>query len=72
MSAVAGQFRQIRRKGVLLTKQDETDASDRILNLALEHRLKPTFITNGQTVPDDIAAFRGRTLCRAILGASHE
>ncbi|NBD22451.1 flagellar biosynthesis protein FlhF [Paenibacillus glycinis] len=72
MSAVAGNFAKYGVKRVLFTKQDETNAVGSILNLALEHGLKPTFIANGQTVPDDIAAFRASLYVAQLLGASHE
>ncbi|QHW30050.1 flagellar biosynthesis protein FlhF [Paenibacillus rhizovicinus] len=72
MSAVAGNFAKFGVERVLFTKQDETSAVGSILNLALEHGLKPTFIAYGQTVPDDIAAFRASTYVAQLLGDSHE
>ncbi|MBM7564628.1 flagellar biosynthesis protein FlhF [Paenibacillus sacheonensis] len=72
MSAVAGNFAKFGVDRVLYTKQDETSAVGAVLNLALEHGLKPTFIANGQTVPDDISAFQATAYVSQLLGDGHE
>ncbi|MBO7746638.1 hypothetical protein I8J29_20685 [Paenibacillus sp. MWE-103] len=72
MSAVAANFARFGVTRVLYTKQDETNAVGAVLNLALEHGLKPTYIAYGQTVPDDIAPFRASDYVKQLLGAPHE
>lgn len=72
MSKVAGNFAQYGIDHVLFTKQDETHACGAILNLALEHGLKPTYIAYGQTVPDDIAPFQAASYVEQLLGAPHD
>ncbi|AZN40870.1 flagellar biosynthesis protein FlhF [Paenibacillus albus] len=69
MSTVAGNFAKYGIDHVLFTKQDETHACGAILNLALEHGLKPTYIAYGQTVPDDIAPFQAASYVEQLLGA---
>ncbi|REE94434.1 flagellar biosynthesis protein FlhF [Paenibacillus taihuensis] len=72
ISTVAGNFAKYGIDHVLFTKQDETHACGAILNLALEHGLKPTYIAYGQTVPDDIAPFQAASYVEQLLGASND
>ncbi|SEN32629.1 flagellar biosynthesis protein FlhF [Paenibacillus sp. OV219] len=72
MSTVAGNFAKYGIDHVLFTKQDETHACGAILNLALEHGLKPTYVACGQTVPDDIAPFQAASYVEQLLGASDD
>ncbi|RAP76243.1 flagellar biosynthesis protein FlhF [Paenibacillus montanisoli] len=68
MSMVAENFAKYGINRVLYTKQDETNAYGAILNLAMEHGLRPTYIAYGQTVPDDIAPFKAARYVSQLLG----
>ncbi|WP_308639262.1 flagellar biosynthesis protein FlhF [Paenibacillus silvisoli] len=70
MSMVAENFAKYGIDRVLYTKQDETNANGAILNLAMEHGLRPTYIAYGQTVPDDIAPFKASSYVSQLLGAA--
>lgn len=72
MSAVADNFTKFGVTRVVYTKQDETSAVGSVLNLAMAYGLKPAFVAYGQTVPDDIAAFRASAYVAQLLGDSHE
>ncbi|WP_219836676.1 flagellar biosynthesis protein FlhF [Paenibacillus sp. R14(2021)] len=71
MSKVAENFSKFGINRVLYTKQDETHANGAILNLALGHGLRPTYIAYGQTVPDDIAVFQAAGYVAQLLGDPH-
>ncbi|MFC4812936.1 flagellar biosynthesis protein FlhF, partial [Paenibacillus sp. GCM10023250] len=72
MSAVAANFAKFGVTRVLFTKQDETNAVGAVLNLALEHGMRPAYVAYGQTVPDDIAPFRASDYVKLLLGAPHD
>jgi len=63
----------IRRFGVLdvnrviITKTDETVSIGSILNISTEIDNPVSYITNGQTIPDDIELAKGDRLARLIL-----
>lgn len=68
MRAIARNFSQYKLDKVLFTKMDETDSYGPILNLLEEFPLQLSYLTNGQSVPDDIAEADGRRIIDAILG----
>ena len=68
MAAVAEQFATFGVDRVIFTKRDETDTFGAILNVMLAYRYKPAFIAHGQTVPDDIEAFRINNFVEQLLG----
>jgi len=73
MAAVAGQFSNYGVKKVLFTKLDETSVVGPIMNLVLEYELCPTYLTSGQTVPDDIEKFNADSYIHHLLGEpAHE
>ncbi|MBW7457434.1 flagellar biosynthesis protein FlhF, partial [Paenibacillus sepulcri] len=72
MSAVAENFAKYGIRSAIFTKQDETSSYGAILNLVMEHGLKPAYIAYGQTVPDDIAAFRTERYIEQLLGAARD
>ncbi len=52
----------------ILTKTDETDSLGSILNLALDLKKPVEYITNGQSVPDDIELIHPGKLAEMVLG----
>lgn len=73
MRTVASQFAKYGVDQLLLTKFDETDTFGSVLNLIKEFSFHISYITCGQTVPDDIRAYDPEDLVRRLLGEfSHE
>ncbi|MFC5702116.1 flagellar biosynthesis protein FlhF [Cohnella faecalis] len=68
MKSVASQFAKYGVTRLLLTKVDETDSYGSILNLALEYSFAISYITCGQTVPDDIRPFDPNEWVSRLLG----
>jgi flagellar biosynthesis protein FlhF len=68
MKLVTSQFAKYGVSQLLLTKFDETDSYGAILNLAKEFSFRISYITCGQTVPDDIRPFDPVDLVRLLLG----
>ncbi|WP_027090854.1 flagellar biosynthesis protein FlhF [Cohnella thermotolerans] len=68
MKQVAGQFSQYGVNRLLLTKMDETDSFGAVLNLARDFDFSISYVTCGQTVPDDIRAFDPEEIIRRLLG----
>ncbi|TVX97648.1 flagellar biosynthesis protein FlhF [Cohnella terricola] len=68
MKMVASQFAKYGVKQLLLTKFDETDSFGAVLNLIKQFDFRISYITCGQTVPDDIRPFEPEDLVRRILG----
>ncbi|MEW6661740.1 MAG: flagellar biosynthesis protein FlhF [Bacillota bacterium] len=60
-------FKSLNYTQLIFTKIDETDSLGSILNVAYETRLPIAFITNGQSVPDDIWPGDPRELARMII-----
>ena len=52
---------------LLFTKTDETDSLGLILNLLFDRRIALSYLTNGQSVPDDIEPARAETLAKLLL-----
>ncbi|MBB6732868.1 flagellar biosynthesis protein FlhF [Cohnella zeiphila] len=73
MKTVAGQFAKYGVKRLLFTKMDETDSYGAIVNLVREFDYSISYVTTGQTVPDDIRAFDPEDLIDRLLGGKgHE
>jgi flagellar biosynthesis protein FlhF len=54
MTTIFEQFSKINIKKVIFTKNDETSSKGALLNLIHEYKVGVSYITNGQSVPDDI------------------
>lgn len=73
MRAVASQFAKYGIRRLLLTKADETDTYGSLLNLVREFSFLISYITCGQTVPDDIRLFDPEEWALKLLGEpAHE
>jgi flagellar biosynthesis protein FlhF len=57
---------------LILTKFDETTSYGSILNIAFKYPYQLAYITNGQSVPEDITAIDATLLARFILGEEKE
>lgn len=68
MKLVASQFSKYGVDQLLLTKFDETDTFGAVLNLVREFSFHISYITCGQTVPDDIRPYDPEDLVRRLLG----
>jgi flagellar biosynthesis protein FlhF len=55
-------------KKLILTKFDETTSYGSILNIAYKYPYQLAYITNGQSVPEDITAIDATLLARYLLG----
>lgn len=53
---------------VIFTKLDETNSFGAMFNLLAEYPLQLLYLTNGQTVPDDILPVNGTFLVKELLG----
>ncbi|TXK81958.1 flagellar biosynthesis protein FlhF [Paenibacillus sp. N3.4] len=54
MRAITNNFNKFKLDKVLFTKMDETDSYGAIVNIVHEFSLQLSYVTNGQSVPDDI------------------
>lgn len=72
MKKVAGQFAKYGVRRLLFTKMDETESYGAILNLVMAFDYEVSYVTNGQTVPDDIRAFDPEDLVHRLLGELHD
>jgi flagellar biosynthesis protein FlhF len=52
---------------VLFTKTDETSSVGLIINLAQQYSIKLSYLTNGQSVPDDIIPAEPKSLAEMLL-----
>ncbi|KIL35303.1 hypothetical protein SD71_14825 [Cohnella kolymensis] len=68
MKLIANQFVKYGVNQLLLTKFDETDSFGSIVNLVREFSFQISYITIGQTVPDDIRRYEPDDLIRRLLG----
>jgi flagellar biosynthesis protein FlhF len=68
MQKIASNFTKYGIDKVLFTKADETDAYGPVINLVRDFPLKLSYLTNGQNVPEDIAAADGGKIADLILG----
>jgi flagellar biosynthesis protein FlhF len=73
MKLIANQFVKYGVNQLLLTKFDETDSFGSVVNLVREYSFQISYITIGQTVPDDIKRYEPDDLIRRLLGdPAHE
>ncbi len=68
LKKTAKQFADVGVTALVLTKLDEATGLGNIVPLLRSCRLPLSYVTNGQNVPDDIAAADRRRLTRSILG----
>ena len=65
----ARRFSEVGVTSLLLTKLDEAGSLGNVLPLLRDSKLPVCYVTNGQNVPQDIAAAEPRLLARAILNS---
>jgi flagellar biosynthesis protein FlhF len=63
-------YRSLAVNRIVVSKIDETDLLGGIMNIAAEVESPLSYITNGQTIPDDITLANSRTLARMITRAA--
>lgn len=68
MDIIANGFSNIRYKGLILTKLDETSTYGSILNICRRTQVPIKFITVGQNVPDDIKVPLEDEIMKLVLG----
>lgn len=65
--AILERFAACRPDRILLTKTDETENVGFIVNLLFDRRLALSYLTTGQSVPDDIEPAKPEALARLML-----
>jgi len=68
MKKTAERFAEVGVTSLLLTKLDEATGLGNLLPVLRDCNLPVSYVTNGQNVPDDIAAADRRRLARIVLG----
>jgi len=68
MDIIANGFSNIKYKGLILTKLDETSTYGSILNICRRTQVPIKFITVGQNVPDDIEVPLEDEIIKLVLG----
>lgn len=69
LEKMARQFAQVGTTHLLLTKLDEASSLGNLLPLVRTSKLPLSYLTDGQSVPDDIAPADAARLARVVLGA---
>ncbi|TDF98211.1 flagellar biosynthesis protein FlhF [Paenibacillus piri] len=69
MKAITENFSKFKLDKVLFTKMDETESLGPIVNLVHDFKLQLSYVTNGQSVPDDITELAEHHIIDLILGA---
>jgi flagellar biosynthesis protein FlhF len=73
MKAITNNFNKFKLDKVLFTKMDETDTYGSIVNLIHDFSLQLSYVTNGQSVPDDISEMNEQHIIDLLLEAtSHD
>lgn len=67
---IFNRFHNLKVDDIIFTKIDETKQYGSILNIALNHRVKISYLTNGQDVPNDIIQPNASYITDLILGDS--
>jgi len=67
MRAITNNFNKFKLDKVLFTKMDETDSYGSILNLIHDFSLQLSYVTNGQSVPDDISEMDEKQIIDLLL-----
>jgi len=70
LATTCREFAPVGASGLVLTKLDEAVCLGHLLGVLQETRLPVAYLTDGQTVPDDIAAAGTAALARQLLGYS--
>lgn len=65
--AILERFSVCRPDRILMTKTDETESIGFIVNLLFDRRLAMSYLTTGQSVPDDIEPAKPEALARLML-----
>jgi flagellar biosynthesis protein FlhF len=60
-------FGRLRPSGLVITKLDETSAPGAVFTAAVRSALPLRYLTDGQTVPDDLRAAKGSLVSRLVL-----
>jgi flagellar biosynthesis protein FlhF len=68
LTRTAERFASVGTNALILTKLDEAASIGHLLPLLRQCGLPLSYVTNGQSVPDDIAPADARTLTRQVLG----
>jgi len=68
MQILLNEFLDSPIKKLILTKFDETTSYGSILNIAFHYPYQLSYITNGQSVPEDITTIDAKLLARCLLG----
>ncbi len=69
MHEAAANFAVLDPQSYIFTKVDETSRCGAIIDQVFEHKLPISYVTNGQSVPEDILPARKQRLLRMILGS---
>lgn len=64
---VMDRFAPVKPDRLLFTKTDETETFGTVINLISNRRTPVSYLTNGQSVPDDIEAAGAETLAKLLL-----
>jgi flagellar biosynthesis protein FlhF len=72
MQILLNEFLDSPIQSLILTKFDETSSYGSILNIAYKYPYQLSYITNGQSVPEDITAIDATLLARYLLGREKE
>ncbi|MCM3717141.1 flagellar biosynthesis protein FlhF [Fictibacillus phosphorivorans] len=67
METIYSQFKSLPVHKVIFTKKDETSTIGAMLNLAINHSVPISYITNGQNVPDDMFEADAEELVQMLL-----
>jgi flagellar biosynthesis protein FlhF len=70
MKAITNNFNKFKLDKVLFTKMDETDTYGSIVNLIHDFPLQLSYVTHGQSVPDDISEMNEQHIIDLILEES--
>ncbi len=65
---IADMYREISDYKLIFTKLDETETFGALLNVRLHSGAEMSYVTDGQTVPDDISVFHTQKIVKSILG----
>ena len=65
--AIMDRFSICKPDRVIFTKTDETDSLGFIINLLCDRRIALSYLTNGQSVPDDIEPAKPEALAKLLL-----
>jgi len=72
LARTAAQFAAAGTTAIMVTKLDEAHGLGNLLPMLRSSGLPISYVTNGQNVPDDIAAADARRLGRAVLGFEYD